>query len=315
MNIDEIYEPISQELSKVETKISSIIHGLEIFQTPVQYPSDGIISVQEIIDYFFKVPGKRFRPALVLLSAKASQSLILAPGSLMLDPESRIQNPASSSQILNLATAIELIHSASLIHDDIIDESDVRRNQTTLNKKFGNKSAVIAGDMLYAKAFSLLVKIGRNDIVDIMCRTTQEMCVGEISGQQLMEAEQQVSLREYLKMIENKTASFMSACCRCGALLSLPADSTDEELIQSIADYGFNLGMIYQIIDDYIDEDFINVKKPAFTNIEKFALGVKRSLEVLNDSIYKEKLADLVDHIVSNYSEPFYREVTGRRDV
>lgn len=306
-NLDQIYSPIKKDLYQVEIELKKQINSIAMNQKDA-----------DVINYLFNIPGKRLRPALVLLSA----------GSVN---EQRITN---HELLISLATAVELIHSASLIHDDIVDNSTIRRNKITLNEQFGNKIAVLAGDILYAYAFSLLTDKFDKRILRILSKCVEKMCCGEIRELRITNYKQQITCEEYLKIIEDKTASFMSACCQCGAILH----STDEKLAQSLADYGFILGMSFQIIDDYIDsprifdqifdtsdsksyilprsfvqerglpisfytkvqsKDSIRTKDIALCLAEEFASKAKRSIKKLKNSIYKEKLFDLVDYILN----------------
>jgi len=270
--LQEIYQPIIKELALVETELKNVLFfcGHEGRATD---------DSKQVIEYFFNVPGKRFRPALVILSACAVNYRLSTTG----------------YQPIHLAAIVELIHTASLIHDDIVDDSSSRRGQPTLNKQFGNKIAVLAGDMLYTRAFSLLTDKYDKKIIRILSQCVEKMCGGEINELLPADGKLRTAFPEYLKIIENKTASFMAACCQCGAELN----SASKKLIDGLTDYGLNLGMTYQIVDDYIDGDFVNVKDYHIKKAEEFASKAKQSIKVLKNSIYKEKLFDLVDYILN----------------
>lgn len=245
----------------------------------------------EIINYFFKKSGKYLRPLLVFLSAKAGT---VHP----VDKE-------IYDKIIKLAVSVELIHNASLVHDDILDDSTIRRDRETLNKKYGNHVAVLAGDMLYSLAFSTVIEIENFKIMKKLCYITEQMCVGEIYNlksfllnSSIANARKFEDLKDmYLKIIKKKTALFMSACCECGALLS----GADLKVTEALASYGYNLGMIYQFVDDYVDNDFVwdKYKNEFFSFLKKYNTALETSLEALQDSKYKQSLYDLHSYIIN----------------
>lgn len=235
-------------------------------------------STQEIFEYFFKVPGKYLRPSLIILSAKA------------INPEMTIDE---RMQLINLCVAIELIHSASLVHDDIIDNDLFRRGQKTLNNIYGRKIAVLAGDAFYAKAFSILLKLPTNDAEQIITQVIEKMCVAEIEQAQNHE----ITKQDYFNIIEGKTASFMAACCKLGA----KTVNAKEEEIEALENYGLNLGMLYQIIDDCTDGDS-NAAKNNITveDAKEFALKAEQAIKNLETSVYKDSMNSLLNHILES---------------
>ena len=284
MELKEIYHPISKELSQVQRELEEqIISISKNHLTHQQW-----VEVNEVISYFFNIPGKHLRPALVLLSAKSVNHQI----------------STINRKLIHLATAVELIHSATLIHDDIVDNSVQRRGQRSLNKQFGNKIAVVAGDMLYARAFSLLTGELDRRILRVLAQCVEEMCRGEISELRPSSKAEGYGLGEYLKIIAEKTASFMSACCKTGAMLALQGIAgidlpQKEKQISMLQKFGHNFGISYQILDDYLDDDSpVPFKMNMVEKAEEFASRAKHSIEVLEDSIYKQKLSDLVDYIL-----------------
>jgi len=236
--LKKIFEPIKQELILVEEELNGWLYEIDKKYGSINYRYE---YTELVINHLFKSPGKRLRPALVLFSAKIVKNI---------DPQKR-------DDLIKLAAAAELIHSASLIHDDLIDDSKYRRNQLSLNKKYNNSIAVLVGDIFYSQFFSLLtnIKTVSNDrkmkIFHIFCNTTQKMCMGEIWEHHLLETHKSPSLPEYLELLENKTATLMSACCQSGALLN----GADEITSQYIADFGLHFGIAYQLADDHIDND------------------------------------------------------------
>lgn len=238
-------------------------------------------STQEIFEYFFNIPGKYLRPSLIILSAKA------------INPKMTIEERI---QLINLCVAIELIHSASLVHDDIIDTDLFRRGQETLNNIYGRKVAVLAGDAFYAKGFSILLKLPTNDAEEIITQVIEKMCMAEIEQAQ----NHKISKQNYFNILEGKTASFMAACCRLGAKIA----KGKKEEITSLENYGLNLGMVYQIIDDCKDSD-INAIKNNITveNAEEFALKAEQSIKLLEPSVYKDNLNSLLNYVLESSNE------------
>lgn len=257
---------VSKELYEVEMVLKNI--GKDF--------SSG--STQEIFDYFFKSPGKYLRPSLIILSAKA------------INPNMTIEQ---NVQLINLCVAIELIHSASLVHDDIIDGDLFRRGQKTLNNIYGRKVAVLAGDAFYAKAFSILLKLPTNDAQEIITQVIEKMCIAEIEQAQ----NQEITKQDYLKIIEGKTAAFMGACCKLGAITV----EAKEEEITALENYGLNFGMVYQIIDDCTDGD-INALKNDITikSAEEFALKAEEGIKNLDSSVYKDGLISLLNYVLES---------------
>lgn len=266
MDFNEIYLPINKELYQVETELKNIAEEL------------GGTSAKDIFSYFFSIPGKRLRPTLTLLSSGAASSQ---------------QSIAVNYKLIQLAVAIELIHSASLIHDDIIDGDLMRRGQKTLNKIFGNKIAVLAGDALYSTAFSIFSNSLSREFSLAMGQVTKKMCIAEI-----LNAKDTIPKREiYLKIIEGKTAYFMSVCCSLGAAIV----NASEKEINALGNYGLNLGMAYQILDDYIDNDPVAIKNVTIEEAFQYAFNAKDSLKDLKESTYKKTLIRLVDYVLDFY--------------
>jgi len=234
MDLNKIYAPIKKDLAKVETKLRE------------SFPQTNNL-LKKINMHLFqaKKKGKRIRPALVLLSAKISSN-------------SNSPKLNNLQKIISLAVAVELIHTASLIHDDIIDNATERHNQLTLHQKYGNQIAILAGDILYAQAFNLLSRIGVPEIVKIMSEAVKKICLGEIEEtrkrERLIISSTPPSEKEYFMIIRNKTATLMSICCEAGALLSKETiNSNDGKETSFLRDYGLNFGLAYQIVDDYLD--------------------------------------------------------------
>ncbi len=263
-NFTQIHNPIEKELYKVEMILKSI--GKNITAT----------STQDVFNHFFKMPGKYLRPTLVLLSANAVNPCLTL---------------RQKDQLIHLSVAIELIHSASLIHDDIIDGDLFRRGQKTLNKVYGTKIAVLAGDTLYAQAFSILSTSLPRESEQIITQVIEKICVAEIEQAK----EDEVSQQKYFEIIEGKTALFMSACCKLGAVLA----TDGKEDIAALEDYGLNFGMVYQIIDDCIDDDPNARQNVTIENAQQFANKAMTSIEALKSTLYKQGLVNLLNYVLS----------------
>ncbi|HEY8417730.1 MAG TPA: polyprenyl synthetase family protein [Limnochordales bacterium] len=172
--------------------------------------------------------GKRIRPIMTLLSARVFAEDV--------------------RRAIPVGVAAELIHMATLVHDDVIDEASTRRGRPTVNNRWGNHSAVLAGDCLLAKALVLLVDHSTPEIVRIMSDMILRMCDGEIQQKASLGRLDQTE-DDYFRRIEKKTALFFAACCQAGALLhgASPAQA------RALAEYGRNIGMAFQVVDDLLD--------------------------------------------------------------
>lgn len=271
MKTEEIYKSVTDEFYLFDNEIKKQLNIICMGQEPVE----------EIINYFFNKPGKRLRPALVILSARITE---IESGTEIV-----------SEDLIKLAVAVELIHTASLIHDDIIDESNIRREQISLNQKFSNKTAVLGGDLLYVQAFTVLREIDNSALLKKLLHTTKKMCYGEIKESKFFS-----DFNGYIEVIENKTASFMSACCECGAILVEPKIRTFEVL----KDYGYNFGMSYQIVDDEIDNDMnFNFNFEACNLAKKYTELALKNINAIKKSKYKDSLIELCKYVLGRKKE------------
>lgn len=186
--------------------------------------------VENIGHYLIEAGGKRLRPLLVLLCANA------------------LHYPERGNQHLTLAAIIEFIHTATLLHDDVVDISSMRRGRLTANAKWGNAPSVLVGDFLYSRAFQLMVGIGNMEIMNILSNTTNTISEGEV--QQLVNAKDpSVSEDNYLNVIYKKTGALFEAACETAAVLS---EATEIQR-QALKQYGYHLGQAFQLIDDALD--------------------------------------------------------------
>ena len=186
--------------------------------------------VAQVSQYIIAAGGKRLRPALVLLMAGALGY--------------------TGDQRFNLAAVVEFIHTATLLHDDVVDESTLRRGRSTANEVFGNPASVLVGDFLYSRAFQMMVDAGDMRIMHTLAEATNVIAEGEVL--QLMNMHDAALSEEgYLRVIRSKTAKLFEASARLAALLAKAAP----EVEQHCADYGQALGTAFQVIDDVLDYD------------------------------------------------------------
>jgi octaprenyl-diphosphate synthase len=187
----------------------------------------GVEAITEIGEYLRGGGGKRIRPALLLLSSK------------LFNYEGR--------GAVRLGAVVEIIHTATLVHDDIIDEAKIRRGRPAANTQWGNSKCVLAGDWLYMQAFKVAVQERNFRILDTLIELTQQMVEGELL--QMEKLGQLISLQEYFDLIYRKTACLFSVCMRMGGILGGATREQEEKLAQ----YGRDLGMAFQIVDDVLD--------------------------------------------------------------
>ncbi|HDZ76604.1 MAG TPA: polyprenyl synthetase family protein [Candidatus Omnitrophica bacterium] len=217
-----IYQPITEDLCRVEDLLRSHLN--------TKYNS-----LCRINDYLLGWGGKRLRPALVMLSAHAAANGKLKSKDLSL--------------LIRMAAAIELIHTASLIHDDIIDNSLTRRNKQTIHAKWGEDVSIAFGDYIYTKAFELVAKCGHPDVLGCVAVAARAMCEGQLF--QIFERDNfDLPQKEYMVIVNKKTAALISACCKGAALI---AGNHDKEKYTALNNYGVNFGIAFQVVDDYLD--------------------------------------------------------------
>jgi octaprenyl-diphosphate synthase len=184
--------------------------------------------IDQIANYIISAGGKRIRPLLVLLFS----------GALGFVGRERFE----------LAATVEFIHTATLLHDDVVDESGLRRGRRTANAMFGNAASVLVGDFVYSRAFQMMVSVNRMRVLEVLADATNVIAEGEVL--QLMNMhDPDVAVEDYLQVIRFKTAKLFEASARLGAVLA-DADNTTEE---ACADYGRSLGTAFQLVDDLLD--------------------------------------------------------------
>lgn len=201
-------------------------HGLEQVQSRITEVLKSSGGAADVLNYVVSARGKGLRPSLVFLTFD------LCGGTRF-------------GEAVDCATGVELVHMASLIHDDIIDGSELRRGRATVYRKFGTQVAVLAGDHLFAAAFNLFALCKENRVSQVMTRVIQEMCAGEIN--QLLSPAATES--DYLDYIHKKTACLIGGCCRLGAILA-GVEQREGDRLQAL---GENIGLAFQLTDDVLD--------------------------------------------------------------
>src|SRR6202158_1736863 len=209
------YAPVEGELKELERRLLAVGRGA--------HPT-----FQAAVEHVFQTPGKLLRPTLVFLSA-------------------RFGTRDDRETVLNLAQSLELVHTASLVHDDIVDRADVRRNVPTVNAMWDGDVALIVGDYLFAKAYALAAVLPKPEVIAIVAQTVFALCDGELN--EVTSPPTMPTEAEYLERIELKTASLYAACCQGAALLT----DAEPEHVAALGAFGTNLGLAFQMTDDILD--------------------------------------------------------------
>lgn len=184
--------------------------------------------IQKMGEYIAGAGGKRLRPILLLLAARLAGY--------------------DGIRGVRLGCVVELLHTATLVHDDVVDEAPLRRGRPSANAQWGNDASVLVGDHLYAKSFAMLVHDNDRRIMETLAKATVSMTEAEVLQLELKRAGVTTE-SDYLRIITQKTASFMSACCRIGALLG----RLEGEQLEALTRYGLDIGIAFQISDDALD--------------------------------------------------------------
>jgi len=215
LELSKIYEPIQEDLAKVEDRLRSV--------SEVDFPH-----LSEMLDYSLRSNGKRIRPILTLLSGKFYNYNL--------------------DYLLPMATAVEVMHTATLVHDDAIDKSLVRRRRATVYKVWGEDEAVLLGDYLFAEAGALTAATQNLRAIKLFATTLKAISSGELN-QAFNAFNLEQSRSQYFQRVSKKTAALFSMATESGAALS----QAPEESIQILIEYGYNLGIAFQIVDDILD--------------------------------------------------------------
>ncbi len=187
-----------------------------------------VVLINQVAKYIMSGGGKRLRPMLLILSARACGY--------------------QGDDHIPLAAIIEFIHTATLLHDDVVDESDFRRGKRSAHAVWGNAASVLVGDFLYSRSFQMMVGIDSMRVMQIMAEATNTIAEGEVL-QLLNLGDPQISESSYFRVIENKTAKLFEAACRLGAILA----GSDQAIEDELAEFGNKLGLAFQIADDVMD--------------------------------------------------------------
>ena len=210
-----LYALIANDMKAVDAVVRARLHS-------------DVVLVRQVAEYIVAGGGKRMRPALVVLCANALGY--------------------SGKDHYELAAVVEFIHTATLLHDDVVDESTLRRGRDTANALFGNAASVLVGDFLYSRAFQMMSAVGSMRVMDVLSEATNVIAEGEVL--QLMNSRNpDITTDDYLRVIQFKTAKLFEAAARLGAILA----NADSKVEQQLADYGAHLGTAFQLVDDVLD--------------------------------------------------------------
>ncbi len=215
MDFNSIRQLAESDMRAVNTLIEQRLHS-------------EVVLINQLSHYIIGSGGKRLRPLLALLVARACGY--------------------QGDKHIEVATIVEFIHTATLLHDDVVDESDMRRGKETANNVWGNQAAVLVGDFLYSRSFEMMVDVGSMRVMEILSSTTNTIAEGEVL--QLLNChDPDTSEARYMEVIHSKTAKLFEAACQLGAVLT----GLDESIEQSMAKFGMHLGTAFQLVDDVLD--------------------------------------------------------------
>lgn len=215
MTADEIYSLIQPDMDRVNARIQEKLHS-------------EVVLINQIGAYIVNSGGKRLRPIIHLISARAFDY--------------------DGDRHIDLAAIVEFIHTATLLHDDVVDASELRRGEATANHLWGNEASVLVGDFLYSRAFQMMVDIGSMKVMDILADATNTIAEGEVL--QLLNCHDPDTTEErYLEVIHNKTAKLFESAARLGAVISGRGEAEEAAMTA----YGMHLGCAFQLIDDVLD--------------------------------------------------------------
>lgn len=251
------FEPIENELAIVESRLAENLDS-------------SLTLMNEAAVHLIKAGGKRLRPAFALLAARLFRENL--------------------DEVIPAAVALELIHMATLVHDDVIDNSPVRRGAETVKSAWGNRVSIYAGNYVFARALAMVSTYQRSDLLDVLARASMKICEGEII-QMLGCYNVNLGLKNYLRRIERKTALLISVSCELGAMIS---NAPAQEII-AVRNYGYYLGMGFQITDDILDiiADEETLGKATGSDIRQGVITLP-SLYALRYDPRREELARLL---------------------
>jgi len=258
MELEKFAAPVRAELEEADARIGALVDGV---------CRDGLLPdlceqfVRPAVRHLFRTSGKLLRPLLVLLSARAAGGPGPATGA------AAGLSRGGEDPVVRAAAAVELLHTASLAHDDMVDGSAERRGSPSLHVAYGSTTAILVGDVFYSRFFQELTCLpgvtpaARLRLLQAFLAVTGRMCTGEILEEQLRADGGIPSLDVYLDITDAKTAGLVSACCLAGGLMA----GADEGTCQSLASYGKAVGLLFQITDDLMDGDGAYPDRMAMT--------------------------------------------------
>ncbi|MFM8590637.1 MAG: polyprenyl synthetase family protein [Limnohabitans sp.] len=274
--------------ARAELGLEAAMH--EVDSVIAQRLASQVGLVEQVSLHIIRAGGKRLRPKLVLLFAQALGY--------------------SGPKRVELAAVVEFIHTATLLHDDVVDESALRRGQATANAAFGNAASVLVGDFLYSRAFQMMVSLNNMRVLEVLAEATNTIAEGEVL--QLMHMRNaDLTVDEYLRVIRFKTAKLFEASARLGAILASASSAVE----QSCAEYGRCLGTCFQIVDDLLDYegqsqelgknpgDDLREGKATLPLLIALERGTPAQQQVLRQAIESaqiDRLADVIDIVRSS---------------
>ncbi|MDY0300485.1 MAG: polyprenyl synthetase family protein [Trichlorobacter sp.] len=205
--------------------------GNDLKQVEEQFKIDlesDVPLIRKVGEYVLASGGKRIRPAMLLLAAQLCDY--------------------HGKQAIPLASVIEFIHTATLLHDDVVDSATLRRGTASANALWGNEASVLIGDFLFSKSFSLMVAAGSLDVLRVMSQATTIIAEGEVL-QLLGTGDVELTEERYIEVVKAKTAVLLSAACQCGAILG----NAPKQYEKALADFGMDIGIAFQLMDDILD--------------------------------------------------------------
>ena len=269
MTADEIYSLIQPDMDRVNARIQEKLHS-------------EVVLINQIGAYIVNSGGKRLRPIIHLISARAFGY--------------------EGDRHIDLAAIVEFIHTATLLHDDVVDASELRRGEATANHLWGNEASVLVGDFLYSRAFQMMVDIGSMKVMDILADATNTIAEGEVL--QLLNCHDPDTTEErYLEVIHNKTAKLFESAARLGAVISERSDAEEAAMTA----YGMHLGCAFQLIDDVLDYtadsgelgknvgDDLAEGKPTLPLIHAMREGTAAQRDLIRGAIEKGGLEQIDD--------------------
>jgi len=291
MEIDDVYTLIKSDMDAVNNTIKQRLYS-------------EVVLINQISHHIINSGGKRLRPVLVLLSARAMGY--------------------EGVRHIDLAAIIEFIHTATLLHDDVVDSSELRRGQETANALWGNEASVLVGDFLYSRSFQMMVDVGNMRVMEILAGTTNTIAEGEVL--QLLNCNDADTTEErYITVIHYKTAKLFEAASQLGAVIS----GSNQELEQALVKYGMHLGTAFQLVDDMLDYsapaeesgknagDDLAEGKPTLPLIYAMRNGTAEQASMVRQAIEQGGLKDIdqIREVIETTDAIAYTAETARKEA